>query len=96
VLTAQIAGVLHETQPTEHTMLPGVRIDVAGGGLSGQVFRDQCGPTSHAAANWVKNEVDYLLLRSPVPVQGGSVYSITFGADRDPISAWSIDAARPN
>src|SRR5215207_11253341 len=28
---------------------------------------------------WVANEVDYLLLRTPVPVRGGSVYIIRFG-----------------
>src|SRR5215203_2579702 len=30
-----------------------------------------------AGTGWVANEVDYLLLRTPVPVRGGSVYIIT-------------------
>jgi hypothetical protein len=44
---------------------------------------------------WVPNEVDYLLLRSPIPVQGGFVYLITFGGGKDLCGRWSIDARHP-
>jgi hypothetical protein len=44
---------------------------------------------------WVANEVDYLLLRTPVPVRGGSVYIITFGGGEDRCGRWSIDARHP-
>ena len=45
---------------------------------------------------WVKNDVDYILIRTPVPVQGGFVYSITFGEGEDRCGPWSIDATHPN
>src|SRR5688572_10723764 len=44
---------------------------------------------------WVPNEVDYLLLRTPVPVLGGSTYMITFGGGKDLCGRWSIDARHP-
>jgi hypothetical protein len=44
---------------------------------------------------WVANEMDYLLLRSPVPVRGGFVYIITFGGGEDRCGRWSIDARHP-
>jgi hypothetical protein len=44
---------------------------------------------------WVANDVDYLLLRTPVPVQGGFVYIITFGGGEDRCGRWSIDARHP-
>ena len=44
---------------------------------------------------WVANEVDYLLLRTPVPVRGGFVYIITFGGGEDRCGRWSIDARHP-
>jgi hypothetical protein len=45
---------------------------------------------------WVKNEFDYILIRSAVPVKGGFVYVVTFGGDRDLCGPWSIDAKHPN
>jgi hypothetical protein len=44
---------------------------------------------------WVANEVDYLLLRTPVPVRGGFVYIMTFGGGEDRCGRWSIDARHP-
>jgi hypothetical protein len=44
---------------------------------------------------WVANEMDYLLLRTPVPVRGGFVYIITFGGGEDRCGRWSIDARHP-
>ena len=44
---------------------------------------------------WVANEVDYLLLRTPIPVRGGFVYIITFGGGEDRCGRWSIDARHP-
>ena len=44
---------------------------------------------------WVPNEVDYLLLRMPVPVRGGFVYILTFGGGDDRCGRWSIDAQYP-
>ena len=44
---------------------------------------------------WVANEVDYLLLRTPVPVRGGFVYIVTFGGGADRCGRWSIDARHP-
>jgi hypothetical protein len=41
---------------------------------------------------WVANEIDYVLLRTPVPVRGGFVYIITFGGGEDRCGRWSIDA----
>ena len=48
-----------------------------------------------AASGWVPNEVDYLLLRTPVPVRGGFTYIITFGGGEDRCGRWSIDAKHP-
>ena len=45
---------------------------------------------------WVPNEVDYLLLRTPIPVQGGFVYMITFGGGKELCGRWSIDARHPD
>ena len=47
-------------------------------------------------SGWVKNEFDYILLRMPVPVRGGFVYSITFGGDKDLCGAWSVEATHPS
>ena len=44
---------------------------------------------------WVANEMDYLLLRTPVPVRGGFVYIMTFGGGEDRCGRWSIDARHP-
>ena len=46
-------------------------------------------------SGWVANEVDYLLLRTPVPVRGGFTYIITFGGGEDRCGRWSIDARHP-
>ncbi|MBM3771627.1 MAG: carboxypeptidase regulatory-like domain-containing protein [Acidimicrobiia bacterium] len=54
----------------------------------GYVYR-QAGDT------WEPNESDYVLLRSPIPLLGGSVYVITFGGDKDLCGPWSIDATHP-
>jgi hypothetical protein len=45
---------------------------------------------------WVKNEFDYILIRSAVPVRGGFLYVVTFGGDKDLCGPWSIDATHPN
>jgi len=47
-------------------------------------------------AGWTKNEFDYILLRTSIPVQGGFVYSITFGGDKDLCGSWSLDATHPS
>lgn len=39
---------------------------------------------------WVKNEVDYILVRAPIPVLGGFIYSITFGGRKDLCGRWSL------
>jgi hypothetical protein len=44
---------------------------------------------------WEKNEIDYVLLRTPVPVLGGFVYSITFGGGQERCGSWSLDATHP-
>jgi hypothetical protein len=44
---------------------------------------------------WEKNEIDYVLLRTPVPVLGGFVYSLTFGGGQELCRAWSLDATHP-
>jgi hypothetical protein len=44
---------------------------------------------------WVANDLDYLLLRTPIPVRGGFVYIITFGGGEDRCGRWSIDARHP-
>ena len=46
-------------------------------------------------SGWLPNEVDYLLLRTPVPVRGGFVYIMTFGGGEDRCGCWSIDARHP-
>jgi hypothetical protein len=48
-----------------------------------------------AGDRWVPNEVDYVLLRTPLPVRGGFVYIITFGGGEDRCGRWSIDARHP-
>ncbi|MGE3513006.1 MAG: carboxypeptidase-like regulatory domain-containing protein, partial [Vicinamibacterales bacterium] len=45
---------------------------------------------------WEPNELDYILIRSPLPLLGGFVYVITFGGDKDLCGPWSIDATHPN
>jgi hypothetical protein len=45
---------------------------------------------------WVKNEVDYVLLRTPVPVRAGFVYSVTFGSDKDLCGPWSVSLRHPS
>jgi hypothetical protein len=48
------------------------------------------------AAGWVKNEIDYVLLRQPLPVLGGFWYVLTFGEGMDNCGSWSIDATHPS
>jgi len=45
---------------------------------------------------WLKNEVDYILLREPLPVRGGFWYVVTFGGGADLCGSWSVDATHPN
>jgi len=47
-------------------------------------------------SGWTKNEFDYILLRTPLPVQGGFMYLITFGEDEDRCGPWSVDATQPS
>jgi hypothetical protein len=47
-------------------------------------------------SGWQKNELDYILIRTPVPVLGGFVYSIAFGGGKDLCGPWSLDATHPN
>lgn len=47
------------------------------------------------ADRWEPNELDYILLRSPIPVRGGFVYVLTFGGDEDRCGPWSLDATVP-
>ena len=45
---------------------------------------------------WEKNELDYLLVRTPLPVLGGFEYVITFGGgDKELCGPWSLDATHP-
>jgi hypothetical protein len=44
---------------------------------------------------WERNETDYVLLRTPVPVLGGFVYSLTFGGGQERCGSWSLDATHP-
>lgn len=44
---------------------------------------------------WEKNDVDYVLVRTPVPLRGGFVYSISFGGDKEQCGRWSLDATHP-
>jgi hypothetical protein len=46
-------------------------------------------------SGWEKNEIDYVLVRTPVPLRGGFVYSITFGGDKELCGRWSLDATHP-
>jgi hypothetical protein len=48
-----------------------------------------------AGDRWVANEVDYVLLRTPVPVRGGFTYVIAFGGGEERCGRWSIDARHP-
>jgi hypothetical protein len=48
------------------------------------------------ASGWVKNEIDYVLLRQPLPVLGGFWYALTFGEGMDNCGSWSIDATHPS
>jgi hypothetical protein len=48
------------------------------------------------ASGWVKNEIDYVLLRQPLPVLGGFWYVLTFGEGMDNCGSWSIDATHPS
>ena len=48
------------------------------------------------ASGWVKNEIDYVLLRQPLPVLGGFWYVLTFGEGMDNCGSWSLDATHPN
>jgi hypothetical protein len=47
------------------------------------------------ASGWVRNEIDYVLLRQPLPVLGGFWYVLTFGEGMDNCGSWSIDATHP-
>jgi hypothetical protein len=45
---------------------------------------------------WVRNELDYILVRTPLPVLGGFEYVITFGGgDKELCGPWSLDATHP-
>ena len=45
---------------------------------------------------WEKNELDYILVRTPLPVLGGFEYVITFGGgDKELCGPWSLDATHP-
>jgi hypothetical protein len=44
---------------------------------------------------WEKNELDYILVRTPLPVRGGFEYVIAFGGDKDQCGPWSLDATHP-
>lgn len=48
-----------------------------------------------ATDRWEPNELDYILLRSPIPVRGGFVYVLAFGGDEDRCGAWSLDVSYP-
>jgi hypothetical protein len=48
------------------------------------------------AAGWVKNEIDYVLIRQPLPVLGGFWYVLSFGEGADNCASWSIDATSPS
>lgn len=47
------------------------------------------------AERWEPNELDYILLRAPIPVTGGFVYILTFGGGEDRCGAWSLDVTYP-
>lgn len=47
------------------------------------------------AERWEPNELDYILLRSPIPVRGGFVYVLAFGGDEDRCGSWSLDVTYP-
>jgi hypothetical protein len=57
-------------------------------GNQGYVYRQ-------TESGWEKNEIDYVLVRTPVPLRGGFVYSITFGGDKESCGRWSLDATHP-
>lgn len=44
---------------------------------------------------WERNELDYILVRTPLPVLGGFEYVITFGGDKELCGPWSLDATHP-
>jgi hypothetical protein len=47
-------------------------------------------------AGWERNELDYILVRTPLPVLGGFEYVITFGGgDKELCGPWSLDATHP-
>jgi hypothetical protein len=46
-------------------------------------------------SGWAKNEVDYILVRSPIPLLGGFIYSMTFGGGKELCGHWSLDATHP-
>ena len=46
-------------------------------------------------SGWEKNEIDYILVRTPLPVLGGFEYVLAFGGDKDTCGPWSLDATHP-
>jgi hypothetical protein len=48
------------------------------------------------ASGWVKSEIDYVLLRQPLPVVGGFWYVLAFGEGADNCGSWSVDATHPS
>jgi hypothetical protein len=45
---------------------------------------------------WERNELDYILVRTPLPLLGGFEYVITFGGgDKELCGPWSLDATHP-
>lgn len=45
---------------------------------------------------WERNELDYILVRTPLPVLGGFEYVISFGGgDKELCGPWSLDATHP-
>jgi hypothetical protein len=48
------------------------------------------------ANGWVKNDLDYILIRSALPLRGGFLYLVTFGGDNDLCGPWSVDLRHPN
>lgn len=44
---------------------------------------------------WERNELDFVLIRTPMSVLGGYTYMITFGTGDDRCDAWSIEVIHP-
>lgn len=46
-------------------------------------------------SGWVRNEADFILIRTALRVLGGYTYVITFGTGEDRCGPWSIAAVHP-